>query len=194
VTDPSLDDLARRLEQLPREAWDRPLPPPAPWAREEAQAVPRRRRLVLRPLGAMAASTALVVVGLLGGLALFGGDEGGNGPSGTAQKVELAPVGKPNEGASGVAELIARPGEAATVRVSGLEPSSAGDFYELWLLGDKGELVSLGSFNVTESGTAELEVPLPVDPERFRFVDVSREPADGDPSHSSDSVLRGPVT
>ncbi len=63
----------------------------------------------------------------------------------------------------------------------------------MWLLGDDGELVSLGSTRVGASGAATLEdVQLPVDPGSFRFLDVSREPSDGDPGHSSDSVLRGP--
>ena len=47
MSDRPLDDLARRLEELPREAWDRPVPPPPPWPAEEA-APARRRRLILR--------------------------------------------------------------------------------------------------------------------------------------------------
>ena len=60
----------------------------------------------------------------------------------------LRSIGRPNAGAAGVAELTSRPGEDASVRVSGLRPSADGEFYELWLLGDKGKLVSLGSFAV----------------------------------------------
>ena len=44
-----------------------------------------------------------------------------------------------------------------------------------------------------ESGEAELDVELPVDPSDFQFLAVSREPGDGDPLHSGDSVLRGPA-
>jgi len=79
------------------------------------------------------------------------------------------------------------------VRLAGLRPSSRGDFYELWLLGRDGELVSLGSFRVPASGRADLRVRMPVDPARFSFLDVSREPPDGDPDHSTVSVLRGPT-
>jgi hypothetical protein len=192
VSDKSLDDLARRLEELPREAWDRPVPPPAPWP-AEAERTRRGRSLVLRPVMAVAASALLLVAGLLAGLALWGGDDGGGGSSVTAQKIELRSIGRPNAGAAGVAELTARPGEDASVRVSGLRPSTDGEFYELWLLGDKGKLVSLGSFAVPKSGVAELKVPVPVDAKGFRYLDVSREPADGDPAHSGDSVLRGPT-
>jgi anti-sigma-K factor RskA len=192
VSDKSLDDIARRLEELPREAWDRPVPPPAPWP-AEAERARRGRSLVLRPVLAVAASALLLVAGLLAGLALWGGDDGGDGSSVAAQKIELRSIGRPNAGAAGVAELTSRPGEDASVRVSGLRPSADGEFYELWLLGDKGKLVSLGSFAVPKSGVAELKVPVPVDAKGFRFLDVSREPADGDPAHSGNSVLRGPT-
>jgi hypothetical protein len=51
-------------------------------------------------------------------------------------------------------------GGRADVRVTGLRPSDSGDFYELWLIGDGGELVSLGSFRV-RPGSAELSVSIP---------------------------------
>jgi anti-sigma-K factor RskA len=191
MSEPSLEDLERRLQELPREAWDRPVPPPAPWAAEEAPA-PRRRRLILRPLAAAAASLALVAAGLGTGLLLAGNDADPQ-PNDSLARVDLKPVDGRGQGATGVVNLEPRAGGKATVKLSGLRPSRGGDFYELWLLGDGGELVSLGSVRVPSSGRATLEnVQLPVDPERFRFLDVSREPADGDPGHSSISVLRGP--
>ena len=39
-----------------------------------------------------------------------------------------------------------------------------------------------------------MTLPLPTDPARFRYLDVSREPEDGDPGHSGLSILRGPST
>ena len=109
-------------------------------------------------------------------------------------RVQLEPVGGRGEGADGVANVEPRPGGRATLRLAGLRPSARGDFYELWLLGADGELVSLGSLRVPGSGRAALDIELPVDPGRFRFIDLSREPADGDPSHSTISVLRGPIS
>jgi anti-sigma-K factor RskA len=194
VSDRSLDDLARRLEELPREAWDRPVPPPAPWPAETPAPAARRRRLVLRPLGALAATVALLAVGVGGGLLLAGDDDAPVGTQVAPDRVELKPVAGRAQGAAGVVSLEPQAGGTATVKLSGLRPSKSGDFYELWLLGDGGELVSLGSVRVPASGRATLEnVQLPVDPERFRFLDVSREPGDGDPGHSSISVLRGPA-
>ena len=188
-----LDDLDRHLERLPKEAWDRPTPPPPPWPAEEARPARRRRRLVLRPVAAALASIALLAVGIGAGLVLSNDDDGGGG-GGDLERVQLAPVVSAAENAGGVAELRPEAGGRATVELSGLRPSGDRDFYELWLLGDDGELVSLGSVRVPESGNATLDVELPVDPKQFRYLDVSREPDDGDPGHSTISILRGPVT
>ena len=189
-----LDDLERHLERLPKEAWDRPTPPPPPWPAEEARPVRRRRRLVLRPVAAALASIALLAVGIGAGLVLSNDDDGAAGGGGDLERVQLAPVVSAAENAGGVAELRPEAGGRATVELSGLRPSGDRDFYELWLLGDDGELVSLGSVRVPESGNATLDVELPVDPKQFRYLDVSREPDDGDPGHSTISILRGPVT
>ena len=188
-----LDDLERHLERLPKEAWDRPTPPPPPWPAEEARPARRRRRLVLRPVAAALASIVLLAVGIGAGLVLSNDDDDGGG-GGDLERVQLAPVVSAAENAGGVAELRPEAGGRATVELSGLRPSGDRDFYELWLLGDNGELVSLGSVRVPESGNATLDVELPVDPKQFRYLDVSREPDDGDPGHSTISILRGPVT
>jgi len=194
VSDRSLDDVARRLEELPREAWDRPVPPPPPWPAEAAARAPRRQRLVLRPLAALAATVLLLAAGVGAGLLLAGDEDPSRTPTGSRDRVQLRPVDGRAQGATGVVSLDPQAGGSATVELSGLRPSKSGDFYELWLLGDGGELVSLGSVRVPASGRATLEnVQLPVDPERFRFLDVSREPGDGNPGHSSISVLRGPA-
>lgn len=189
-----LDDLERHLERLPKEAWDRPTPPPPPWPAEKARPARRRPRLVLRPVAAALASIALLAVGIGAGLLLSNDDDGGAGGGGDLERVQLAPVVSAAENAGGVAELRPEAGGRATVELSGLRPSGDRDFYELWLLGDDGELVSLGSVRVPESGNATLDVELPVDPKQFRYLDVSREPDDGDPGHSTISILRGPVT
>ena len=190
MTGVSREDLERHLSRLPREAWERPEPPPAPWpAEEEARPASARRRLSLRPVVAALAAAVLLAAGVGAGILIAGGDDAADG--GPVQ-VDLAPVDS-GGGASGVARLRPEAGGRASVSLSGLEPSRGGDYYELWLLGKDGELVALGSVRVPESGEAELDVDLPVDPRQFQFLDVSREPGDGDPSHSGDSVLRGPA-
>ncbi|HEY6781257.1 MAG TPA: anti-sigma factor [Thermoleophilaceae bacterium] len=192
--DPRLDELARRLEQLPPDAWERPTPPAAPWPSDAPRpaAARDRRRFALRPASAAVVAVALLAIGVVSGLLIA--DDEDRGAAGTAERqVELRPVQGRGRGAAGDVRLEARAGSEASVRVRGLKPSARGDFYELWLLGAKGELVSLGSFQVPASGAASLRVPLPVDPARFRYLDVSREPDDGDPAHSTISILRGPA-
>jgi hypothetical protein len=150
-----------------------------------------RPPLVLRPLRAALASVALLAAGLAAGLLIGGADRSPREPVTEALRLQLDPVGDRGRGAAGAVRLTGRAGGTARVRLSGLQPSGRGEFYELWLLGARGQLVSLGSVRVPASGSAALRVELPVDPRRFRYLDVSREPADGDPGHSSDSVLRG---
>jgi anti-sigma-K factor RskA len=188
----SRDELERHLERLPKEAWERPTPPPPPWPAEEPKPAPRRR-LSLRPAAAALASIVLLALGIGAGLLLAGGDDEEAGGGGL-ERVELAPVVSAAENAGGTAELRPEAGGRATIELSGLRPSGPRDFYELWLLGDDGQLVSLGSVRVPASGDATLDVELPVDPKEFRYLDLSREPDDGDPGHSTISILRGPVT
>lgn len=175
------DRIAEHLAALPAEAWDRPVPPPPPAAYEEEP-----RRLRVRPLVAVAAAAALLGLGVATGLLVAGGEPGRGVSAG--QAVALEALGSAPKQAAGQARLSR---DRATVRVSGLRPSRAGQFYELWLIGEGGRLVSLGSFRALAAGTAALTVPVPVDPGRFRTVDVSVERADGDPGHSGVSVLRG---
>ena len=84
--------------------------------------------------------------------------------------------------------------DGVRLRVNGLKETKPSQFYELWLLGPDGRLVGLGSFRVGADGSADLDLPLPVNPDAFRYFDISLEPADGNPGHSGVSVLRGPST
>jgi anti-sigma-K factor RskA len=200
-----LRPVVARLDDLPPAAWE-PLEPPPLRAPQEAggrePASERRAGLldrlrgnfVLRPAVAAVCALGLIAAGVGAGLAIDG--EGGGGGSAPVDRFVMAPFGEGNFSASGVALVSeAEDGSTADVRVAGLRPSSSGDFYELWLLDDPEEptrLISLGSFRVPRSGEAMVDVPLPVDPERF-FFDLSVEAVDGDPAHSGNSVLRAPA-
>jgi anti-sigma-K factor RskA len=67
-------------------------------------------------------------------------------------------------------------------------------FHEVWLLDPDhpGKMVALGNL----AGTPEAVLPLPpgTDLNRYRVVDVSDEPHDGDAAHSGNSLLRGTLT
>ena len=62
-------------------------------------------------------------------------------------RLVLRPVGELDPAASGASSLV---GDRVNVRVSGLQPTGDGQFYELWLLGADKQLVGLGSFRVGE--------------------------------------------
>ncbi len=196
AADPQLRDQIEKmrpvvatLEALPADAWRLPDSPPL-----VAPAPDRRARvLTVRPLAAAAAAAVLLVLGGIAG-GLIARDDGASvAPPPAAQAIRLAPVGNAPGSARGSVRVSRADGERARLTVTGLKPLGNGGFYELWLLGEDGELVGLGSFRVDRSGAANVTVPMPVDPDRFRYFDVSLEPADGDPGHSGDSVLRAPT-
>lgn len=91
-------------------------------------------------------------------------------------------------GTSGTAEIR----ETGDVRVLDVELASrtqGGGFREVWLLDPAtGDLISLGVLNGT---AATFELPDDLDLRDYPTVDVSREPLDGDPAHSADSIARG---
>lgn len=69
-------------------------------------------------------------------------------------------------------------------------PSEDG-FREVWLLKpDVSGLVSLGTL---EGTTGRFDLPAGLDLSQFSVVDVSEEQFDGDPAHSGDSIVRGPL-
>jgi anti-sigma-K factor RskA len=195
-----LRPVVARLDSLPTESWDALEPPALEFPGGESGSGAERRTpwwrrgfggdgLRLRPATVLAATVLIAGAGLAAGLVIGGGDEEPVTPAGPA--IALEPLGEDAAPASGSFELG---GEGAALRVSGLPPNAESEFYELWLLNAPDDLVSLGSFRVPESGEAEIQVPVPVEPDRFAFVDVSVEDVDGDPGHSGDSVLRGPTT
>ena len=67
-------------------------------------------------------------------------------------------------------------------------------FHEVWLLDPDapGKMVAVGS--LPGAAEAVLTVPPGTDLNRYRLVDVSDEPHDGDATHSGRSLLRGTLT
>ena len=168
--------------------------PPTPPG--ESRTVKPHRSLAERlglawPTVAAAAFSALLVLAVgIGVGTQLGGDGASSGDP--AQTLALDTIGEEvPAGASGEVLLTGDAGDQLTLDVSGLEQTGDREFYELWLLGEQDELVSLGSFRVKPGGDSQIEVPLPVNPEKYRYFDVSIEPEDGSPDHSGRSVLRG---
>lgn len=99
----------------------------------------------------------------------------------------LAPLGASQ--AKGSVEVVSTSsGDQVLVDVSGLAKPDG--FYEVWLLDRKGEkLVALGALDGTDKGT--FAMPPGVAMSDYPVVDVSLEPADGNPGHSHHSLVRG---
>jgi len=189
-----LRPVVTRLESLEREEWDPPEAPALslslPRARETRPGPRRLRVLSLRPLVAAGLAVLLLAIGAGAGLLLGGRDEGVGNDRG--RRLVLEPVEPAGGSAHGTATILAG-ARRARFSVRGLKASANGSFYELWLMNSADDLVSLGSFRVTASGAADVTVPLPADPTGFAALDISAEPADGDPAHSARSVLRAPL-
>lgn len=109
----------------------------------------------------------------------------GAGPS-----VRLAVVDAKVAGASAVATMQDVDGRP-TMRLTtaGLPTAPPDHHYEVWLMRD-GTPTPVGRL---DADTAQLDLPDDADG-GWDAVDVSVEADDGDPAHSGDSVLRGPIT
>ena len=139
-----------------------------------------RRTLVTAGAAAAAVAAALVVaVPAL----RPGSDE-------VVTQVALSPVGSATTPADAVM-VAGGSGARMTVDASNL-PRPVDGYYEVWLMGENNELVSLGVLDERKQGS--FRVPDGVDPSRYPYVDVSLEPLDGNPAHSGDSLVRGRVS
>ncbi|WP_432564513.1 anti-sigma factor [Kineococcus sp. SYSU DK003] len=111
--------------------------------------------------------------------------------SAVLQPVALPADPAPDTAPGGSAEVDDEDGSRRLhLTVHGVTPPPGG-FLEAWLMDADGGLVSLGALGGT---SATVALPPGLDLDRYDVVDVSAEPLDGDPGHSSDSVLRGTLT
>lgn len=150
----------------------------------EPAAAPRRRLSTrARVLVSLGAAAAVLLVGGVG-VTLLRANPG-------IQRLETARLHAFPDwpGDSGTAVLERLRDGSLVVRVTTTVAPDATTDHEVWLMTDGAKrLVSLGLLHGT-SGT--FTVPNGVDVSRFRLVDVSDEPRDGDPAHSGDSIVRG---
>jgi len=116
----------------------------------------------------------------------LGGGGAGSGKGGTTLTLR-ALAGVPGEA------RLTITGDRAQLRGHGMPPSGPHDYYEAWLADARGRMVSMGTFRVGRDGSVDAEMPVAVDVRRYRLVDVSLEPDDGNPAHSKTSVMRATI-
>jgi anti-sigma-K factor RskA len=202
-----LSQLVTQLETLPEEAWDETQPPPlrldalqldgAPAERKSAPA-PRESflerffggSLSLKPAIAMASVAIVFAAGLGVGLLTGTSNNSASTLGGSLQQASLAPVSKIDPQATGSAD-IKKDGQVIRLKLSGLKPSGNNEFYEAWLMDPDNGFISVGTFRVGSDGGTTLDLPVPVGTKKFPIVDISLQPANGKPTHSGVSVLRG---
>lgn len=146
-----------------------------------------RSRRAPRWAGLVAATAA----GVLVGGAVVGTVTGQDTPSSVVASAELTPMPDgPNRGGDAQATLN-QTDAGYTITVKATDIQGPEGFYEVWLLDEQNSgLIALGSLSPGEN-KATFPVPEGVDLEAFNAVDISDEPLDGDPTHSTVTVMRG---
>jgi anti-sigma-K factor RskA len=193
--------LSAGLEALPADAWPgaewegpavAEAPPLAPTPRRGARpsAGSPRQRFLRRPAYALAAVAAALVIGIVVGDQIGGGGSGGSTVTASGYAVRLKPL---EVGSKADAVVHVRHGHTVELDARGLPDSGSDHYYELWLMTDAAKTVPIASFAIGADGAARVRVPLPADPDRFRYYDISRQRVGGGTRHSTESVLRAPT-
>jgi hypothetical protein len=187
-----LDDVRAHLAELPADDWlgtrtngnhtvERPV----------AEEPKRRRRVWPLLLGLLAAAGVVVAIAL----ATSGSDDSGSSSSSASDtSAQAPPAATPPQTTDGGAKLVPLGAVKAsgTAKVAGnkLQLQANGlpsGHYEVWLYNSILDARSIGK---ADGSRVNLTVDLPGNWKRFRFVDISREPRDGNLSHSGESMLR----
>jgi hypothetical protein len=163
-------------------------PPDHVWAAiaEEISAdsgtlVPMRSRRRIAPWIALAAAVGVVLGGVVGASLMR------SAPPEIVASVALEPLADYSTTGTATVEVVDG-SEMLAVDVSGL-PATDG-YFEVWLLApDASSMIALGTLGAGES--AMLPLPAGVSLANYPVVDISAEPYDGDPAHSTDSIVRG---
>jgi hypothetical protein len=205
------DYLRARLAELPGEAWtppkqpqakrERPLSTPEPPAAEATDET--RYRLPL-----MVGLLAVAIVALVIALSSSGDDKKPSPPPSQANPTAAdkppaakPPTAKPQSQPSPTVRLapvagggavkgtahLSDGGKRLQLRIDGLPRGS----YQVWLYNSVIDSKSIGG--ARGGSRISLDAKLPADAAKYRYVDISRERADGNANHSGESVARVPL-
>jgi hypothetical protein len=150
-------------------------------ATDSTTIVPMRPRRRVAPWIALAAAVGVVLGGVVGASLMR------STPPDVIASVALEPLADYTTTGTATVEVVDGT-EMLAVDVTGL-PSTDG-YFEVWLLAsDQSSMIALGTLGGGERAT--LPLPAGVSLTDYPVVDISAEPYDGDPTHSTDSVVRG---
>lgn len=182
----SVADVARDLDDdefmaPPAHVWAAIAEEIAADTADQGNVVPMRAKRSVAPWLAVAAAVGLVLGGVGGAMLMR------SSPADIVASTSLEPLA--DYAATGNASIEVVDGtEVLAVDVSGL-PTTDG-YFEVWLLApDASSMIALGTLGPDES--AVLPLPAGISLADYPVVDISAEPYDGDPTHSTDSVVRG---
>jgi hypothetical protein len=148
----------------------------------DAVVLPLRSRR--RPLLLVAASLVIGAVVGAGAVAVL---RGGAEDASPVETAALDPLG--GNQASGTAEVVVGKDGSRALEVTLDAPTPSQGYYEVWLT--EPSTTDMFSLGIAHSGTQTLQLPADLDLHAYPIVDVSLEPLDGNPLHSSVSVARG---
>ncbi|WP_433824506.1 anti-sigma factor [Actinoplanes sp. CA-015351] len=177
----------RAIEEDVAVASRRPLRSVPDSALRVPQGVERRKRAAWRkPVLAAAAAAVLAVAGTVTVTRLL------DRPA-TEQvtaRATLSPLPAVNAAAGGSVRVLSD----GVMRIDVRNLPLTTGFHEVWLIDpdDVTKMVALGT--LPDAADVVLPVPPGTDLNRYRLVDVSDEPHDGDATHSGRSLLRGTLT
>ena len=76
----------------------------------------------------------------------------------------------------------------------GLPEPRGGEYYEMWYAKKGGGRISCGTFSATPDGRATVSMSAPVSAVDYPEIEITQEPADGDPASSGKVVLKGSLS
>jgi anti-sigma-K factor RskA len=76
----------------------------------------------------------------------------------------------------------------------GLPESGKGGYYEMWYARKGGGRISCGTFSAQPDGRATVSMSAPVSAVDYPEIEITQEPADGDPASSGQVVLKGSLS
>lgn len=148
-------------------------------------ALPQRRRWVL-PVAAAAAGVIVLGLGV-------GGVWSALQPTPATVLASASLDAFPDwAGASGEAVVQETAEGTRVIDVSLALPGTGEGYREVWLINS--ETLQLVSLGIVEGESGTFTIPAGLDLSSYNLVDISKEPFDGDPTHSGDSIVRGQLS